>query len=131
MQAATLLERPARALSWPGRALSGVVIAFLVFDGVIHFLHPAPVVDAFTQLGFPLRLSVALGVIELFCTALYTIPRTAFIGALLLTAYLGGAVAIQIRAESAWFPDTFPVIVGALLWAGLALRDPQVRRLFV
>jgi hypothetical protein len=131
MQAATLVDRPARALSWPGRVLSGIVIAFMVFDGVIHILHPAPVVDAFTQLAFPLRLSIALGVIELLCTVLYAIPRTAFIGALLLTAYLGGAVAVQLRAESAWFPDIFPVIVGALLWAGLALRDRQVRRLFV
>lgn len=131
MQAATFVDEPVRTISWPGRILSGLVIAFMIFDGVAHLLRPAPVVDAFNQLGFPLRLSIALGVIELLCTALYAIPRTAFIGALLLTAYLGGAVATQIRAESAWFPDIFPMIVGALLWLGLALRDAQVRRLFV
>ena len=131
MQAATLVDRPARGVSWSGRALRGIVIAFMLFDGVIHILRPAPVADAFTQLGVPLRFSIGLGVIELLCTVVYAIPRTAFIGALLLTAYLGGAVATQIRAGSAWFPDIFPVIVAALLWAGLALRDPQVRRLFV
>ena len=126
---ATFVNRATATVSWPGRVLSGLVVAFMVFDGVIHIAKPAPVVEAFAQLGYPLRLSVGLGVLELVFTLLYAIPRTAFIGALLLTAYLGGAVATQLRIDAGWFPTIFPVIVAALLWTGLALRDPRVRHL--
>lgn len=129
MQAATLASRQTRTGSWFGRVISGLAVAFMVFDGVIHMLKPAPVVDAFSQLGVPLRLSVGLGVVELICTALYVIPRTAFIGALLLTAYLGGAIATQLRAGAGWFPTIFPVVIAALVWGGLALREPRVRGL--
>ena len=129
MYAAALSNQGARTTSWTGRALSTLVVLFMVFDGVLHIAKPAPVVDAFAQLGFPLRYSVALGVIELLCTALYAIPRTSVIGAVLLTGYLGGAIATQLRIEAGWFPLIFPVIVGALLWGGLALRDARVRAL--
>lgn len=129
MQAAAIVNRPLRTISWSGRVISGVVVAFMVFDGAIHVLKPAPVIDAFAQLGVPIRLSVGLGILELVCTALYAIPRTAFVGALLLTAYLGGAIATQLRAGAGWFPTIFPVIVAALLWSGLALRDADVSRL--
>ena len=128
---ATFVNRPTATVSWPGRVLSGLVVAFIVFDGVIHIAKPAPVVEAFAQLGYPLRLSVGLGVLELVFTLLYAIPRTAFIGALLLTAYLGGAIATQLRVDAGWFPTVFPVIVAALLWTGLALRDPRIRQLAV
>jgi hypothetical protein len=126
---ATVVNRATAPVSWAGRILSGFVIAFIVFDGVIHVLKPAAVVEAFTQLGYPLRLSVGLGVLELFFTLLYAIPRTAFIGALLLTGYLGGAIATQLRVGAGWFPTIFPVIIAALLWTGLALRDARVRGL--
>lgn len=126
---ATFVNRATATVSWPGRVLSGLVVAFMVFDGVIHIAKPAPVVEAFAQLGYPLRLSVGLGVLELVFTLLYAIPRTAFIGALLLTAYLGGAIATQLRIDAGWFPTIFPVVVAALLWTGLALRDPRVRHL--
>jgi len=126
---ASVVNRAATTVSWPGRILSAFVAAFMVFDGVIHVLEPAPVVEAFTQLGYPLRLSVGLGVLELIFTLLYAIPRTAFIGALLLTGYLGGAIATQLRVGAGWFPTIFPIIIAALLWTGLALRDPRVRGL--
>jgi DoxX-like family len=126
---ATFVNRTASTISWPGRVLSALVVAFISFDGVIHIARPAPVVEAFAQLGYPLRLSIGLGVLELILTLLYAIPRTAFLGGLLLTAYLGGAVATQLRIDAGWFPSIFPVIVGALLWTGLALRDPRVREL--
>jgi len=126
---ATFVNRATATVSWPGRVLSALVVAFMAFDGVIHVLKPAPVADAFTQLGWPLRLSIGLGVLELIFTMLYAIPRTAFVGALLLTAYLGGAVATQLRVGAGWFPTIFPVIVAALLWTGLALRDSRVRAL--
>lgn len=126
---ATYVNRATATVSWPGRVLSALVVAFIVFDGVIHIAKPAPVVEAFAQLGYPLRLSVGLGVLELVFTLLYAVPRTAFIGALLLTAYLGGAIATQLRVDAGWFPTIFPVIVAALLWTGLALRDPRIRHL--
>lgn len=127
MHAASLVDRPVREVSWTGRTLSTLVVAFLIFDGVIHVLAPAPVVDAFAQLGVPLRLSLGIGVVELICIALYAIPRTAFFGALLLTGYLGGAIATQLRAGAGWFPTVFPLLIAVLLWGGLALRDPRVR----
>ena len=126
---ATFVNRTATTISWPGRVLSALVVAFMAFDGIIHIARPAPVVDAFAQLGYPLRLSIGLGVLELVFTLLYAIPRTSFLGALLLTAYLGGAVATQLRVDAGWFPSIFPVLVGALLWSGLALRNPRVREL--
>lgn len=126
---ATFVNRATATVSWPGRILSALVVAFIVFDGIIHIAKPAPVVEAFAQLGYPLRLSVGLGVLELVFTLLYAIPRTAFVGALLLTAYLGGAIATQLRIDAGWFPTIFPVIVAALLWTGLALRDPRLRAL--
>jgi hypothetical protein len=126
---ATFVNRTAGTVSWPGRILTGLAAAFMAFDGIIHIAKPAAVVEAFAQLGYPLRLSVGLGVLELVFTLLYVIPRTAFIGALLLTAYLGGAIATQLRIDAGWFPTIFPVIVAALLWTGLALRDARVRNL--
>ena len=127
MQSATLVNHSTRTASWTGRALSALVVAFLVFDGVIHILKPAPVVEAFARLGYPLGAAVTLGVLELAFTALYVIPRTAALGAVLLSAYLGGAVATQLRAGSGWFEVIFPVIIGALVWGGLALRDARIR----
>ena len=129
MHSATLVSESARSTSWTGRILSGLVAAFMLFDGIIHVLIPAPVVDAFAQLGVPLRLSIGIGIVELVCTALYAVPRTSVMGALLLTAYLGGAVATQVRAGANWFPTVFPVLVAVLLWSGLALRDARVRSL--
>ena len=80
-----------------GQLMSALVALFMVFDSVIHILRIAPVVDGFAQLGYPLSVAVPLGILGLFITALYVIPRTAPIGAMLLTAYLGGATAAQVR----------------------------------
>jgi len=129
MPAAALVNHSVRTTSWTGRGLSTFVVLFMIFDGVIHVLKPAPVVDAFAQLGYPLGASVTLGILELAFTALYAIPRTAALGAVLLSAYLGGAVATQLRAGAGWFPTIFPVLIGAILWAGIALRDARVRAL--
>jgi hypothetical protein len=120
-----------KATSWSGRVLAGLVILFMIFDGVSHVLVPTPVVDAFAQLGFPLHLSVGLGILELVCVALFAIPRTSILGALLLTAYYGGAIATQVRAGSAWFPSIFPALMGALLWTSVVLRDVRVRTLLL
>jgi hypothetical protein len=82
-------------------------------------------VDATTKLGYPAGLGVAIGVIELVCLVAYLIPRTAIVGAILLTGFLGGATATQARVEDPWF--AFPIVVGAMVWAALYLRDPRVR----
>ncbi|HSQ33078.1 MAG TPA: DoxX family protein [Gemmatimonadaceae bacterium] len=110
------------AAVWAGRIVSALVALFMTMDAVTHLLKPQPVVTAFGQLGLPLELSVPIGLLALACTALYLIPRTSLLGAVLLTGYLGGAVAIQARAASATFPTIFPVVVGVLAWGGLALR---------
>jgi hypothetical protein len=111
-----------------GRVLSGLGILFMVFDGVIHIMKVQPVVDAFAQLGYPISTAVTLGVIELVCVALYAYRRTSILGAILLTGYLGGAIATQVRIEAPLFGNTlFPVYMGVILWGGLYLRDALVR----
>lgn len=115
---------------WTGRIISGMVIAFMLFDGVIHLTKIAPAVKAFQELGWPISLSVVLGIIELACVLIYLLPRTAVIGAILLTGYLGGAAVTHLRVGSSLFGETlFPVYVGILVWAGLYLREPRLRRL--
>jgi hypothetical protein len=116
------------AAIWTGRVLSGLGILFIVFDGVIHVMRIQPVVDAFAELGYPLSTAVTLGVIELVSIALYAFQRTSILGAILLTGYLGGAVATQARVEAPLFGNTlFPVYMGLILWGGLYLRDALVR----
>lgn len=102
----------------------------MAFDGTIHVLRIAPVVAAFGQLGYPLGVSATLGLIELICVALYLWRRTSVLGAVLLTGYLGGAIATQVRVGAPLFSTTlFPVYVALLLWGGLYLRDERVSSL--
>jgi hypothetical protein len=111
-----------------GQVISLVVTAFLLFDAVIHMLAIGPVVESFRELGFPAGQALPIGIVELACLALYAVPRTSVLGAVLLTGYLGGAVCAHFRAESPLFSTTlFPVYVGIAVWAGLYLRDARVR----
>jgi DoxX-like family len=124
------LEAPTSALVWLGRVLSGLAIAFLLFDGLIKLPPIQPVIDTLQALGFipSTGLARGLGVLCLFCTALYAIPRTSLLGAILLTGYLGGAMAIQIRVGNPVFSHIlFGTYVGLLLWAGLLIRNDKVR----
>jgi len=115
---------------WAGRILSGLVVLFLIPDAIIKFIKPAPVVDAFVHLGLPLSSSVTLGILLLVCTVLYAIPRTSVLGAILLTAYLGGAVATHLRVGDPLFSHVlFPTYLGVLLWLGLYLREERLRAL--
>ncbi|CAN5481434.1 DoxX family protein [soil metagenome] len=115
---------------WAGRIVSGLAAVFLTFDGAIKLSHVQSVADAHRQLGIPMHLAPAIGVIELACLALYLVPRSAVLGAVLLTGYLGGAVAIHMRLEDPLVSHTlFPIYVGVLCWVGLYLRDPRVRAL--
>jgi hypothetical protein len=116
---------------WTGWVISGLIVAFMMFDAVAKLVKPAPVIAAFARTGWPVELSVTLGVILLTCTVLYVIPQTAMLGAVLLTAYLGGAVATNLRLENPLFSNTlFPVYFGVLLWVGLWLRDGRVGSVF-
>jgi DoxX-like protein len=117
------------ATRWIGLALSAVPALFLAVDGVMKLFKPAVVVETTVQLGFPEPVILPLGVVLLACTALYVVPRTSVLGAILLTGYLGGAVATHVRVQDGAFPMVFPVIIGALLWGGLVLRDPRLAAL--
>lgn len=113
---------PARL--WSGRVLTGLAALFFAFDGVTKVLRIAPVLEASRELGVPESSIVGIGVLLLACTALYCVPRTAILGAILLVGYLGGAIAIQVRAGSATFPIVFALTFGVIVWGGLLLRRP-------
>ena len=129
------LESPTLPLSssaarWSGRVLTGIPVAFMLFDATVKFTHIPAVAEASLKLGWPTHLNPLLGVVILGCLALYLSPRTAALGATLFTGYLGGAVAIHLRVGDPLATHTlFPVYVGALFWAGLVLRDGRVRAL--
>ena len=112
---------------WTGRIISGWMVAFLLFDGGVKVMKVQGAVEATVRLGYPARLVLAIGIAELACTILYVIPRTSILGTILLTGYLGGATATQVRLEDPWF--FFPIVIGALVWLGLYLRDPRLREL--
>jgi hypothetical protein len=115
---------------WVGRVLSGLVVLFLIPDGIFKVVKPAPVVEAFAHVGLPLTLANTLGIILLLCTAIYVFPRTSVLGAILLTGYLGGAVATHLRVGDPLFSHIlFPTYLGVLLWLGLYLRDSRLRAL--
>jgi DoxX-like family len=114
---------------WAGRIMSWLPALFLLVDGVMKLIKPAAVVEATVKLGYPESVILGLGVVLLVCTLLYLIPRTCVLGAILLTGYLGGAVATHVRVGEGWFSILFPVIFGALLWGGLYLRDERLRQL--
>ena len=115
-----------KARLWTGRILSGLTVLFMLFDAVGKFMMPRQVVEAFSRLGFPTSLGPAIGIILLAATILYAIPRTAVLGAISITGFLGGAVAIQMRAGSPLFETVFPILFGAIAWAGIYLREPRL-----
>ena len=111
-----------------GRILSGIAVLFLLVDGVAKLLQVQPVIDGTLQLGYPRDIVFSLGVILLSCLLAYIVPRTSVLGALLLTGYLGGAVATHARLEHPLFSHTlFPIYVGLFIWGGLVLRDARLR----
>jgi uncharacterized membrane protein YphA (DoxX/SURF4 family) len=115
-----------KKMLWTGRIVSAVPVLMLVLSGVMKFVKPPMVLEGFVHLGLPEKLAFGLGGLELLCTALYLIPRTAVLGAILLTGYLGGAIVSHLRVGDAFIG---PFIFGALIWAGLYLRDKRVRAL--
>lgn len=120
------------ALLWTGRILSGVVIVFLLMDAGMKLVPMQPVTETMTNLGFVTTPTLArgLGMLLLICTALYALRRTSVLGAILLTGYLGGAMAIQLRAGNPIFSHIlFGAYLGAMLWAGLLIRNKELREM--
>jgi len=116
---------------WTGWIISGLVALFMVFDAGGKFAKPAPVVEAFARTGWPIELSSTVGAILLACTVIYLIPQSTVLGAILLTGYLGGAVATNLRLQNPLLTHTlFPAYLGILVWVGLWLREPRVGSVF-
>jgi hypothetical protein len=125
----TSLPIPASRL-WTGRVLTAIPILFLTFDGASKVMNVAPVREAMAQLGYSPDAGVGIGIILLACVALYAIPRSAVLGAILLTGYLGGAIATHVRVGNPLFSHTlFPIYIAAMVWGGLYLRDARLRAL--
>lgn len=121
---------PARWRQRVGWTLSGLMILFMLFDGVAKLALERHVVAATAGIGFPFGSIRPIGIICLTCTLLYAVPRTSLLGAILLTAYLGGATASKVRIEDPLFSSVlFGVYLGVLVWGGLYLRDDRVRAL--
>jgi hypothetical protein len=131
MMTATMATPKAARKPWPSYILSGLVVAFLLMDSVIHIMGIPAVAEASLKLGYPVNAWLPLGLVELACLALYVYPRTSVLGAVLLTGYLGGAIAIHVRVADPLFTHIlFPVYLGFMLWGGLYLRDERVQALF-
>lgn len=115
---------------WTARIMSLLVIVFLLFDGITKVFKESHVIEAFNRLGIPVGLAPDIGIVVLVCAIVYAIPRSAILGAVLITGLLGGAVATHVRAGSPAFEAfVFPVMMGALTWIPLWLRDVRVRAL--
>jgi hypothetical protein len=112
---------------WTGRVLSTLSGLFMLFDGIIHIAQPPIVIQSFQQQGYPLQIIFPLALVELVCVLLYIIPRSALLGAILLTGYLGGAVDYNVRAGNPFSEILFPVSIAIALWAGLYLRSQKLR----
>jgi hypothetical protein len=117
----------ARKQLWAGRIVTGLTTLFMLMDGVMKVVKPAPVVEASGKLGFPEATLSGIGFALIVCTLLYAIPRSSVFGAMLLTGYLGGAVASQVRAGSGSVELVFPILFAVLVWGGLWLRDGRMR----
>jgi hypothetical protein len=108
---------------WTGRILGGIAIAFLTFDAIIKLVRLGPAVTGTVELGYPASVVFGIGLVEILCVIAYAIPRTAIVGAVLLTGYFGGAIATHVRAGSPMATHVlFPIYVSAFIWGALALR---------
>ncbi len=122
---------PSKTARNTGYVLTALFALFMLMDAGMKFTHAAAVIDANNQLEFPLRLVPAIGVLALVLLALYLIPRTAVLGAILFTGYFGGAIALQLRVDNPLFSHTlFPIYIALFLWGGLWLRNPVLREIF-
>ena len=114
---------------WAGRILTALTAPFMLLDGVMKIAKPPQVLEANIRLAYPVSTLTGIGIALIVCTLIYLIPRTSILGAVLLTGYLGGAVASNVRAGSGWFETIFPALFAVLIWIGLCLRDRRLRSL--
>jgi DoxX-like family len=128
MQTSAELSSVSKVRPWLGAGLTGLVVLFLAFDGITKVIRVAPVVEACQKMGIGPDLAVGIGLLLLACTALYATAKTAVLGAILLTGYLGGAAATHVIVRSGIFPTTFAIGFGVLVWTGLILREPRLVR---
>ena len=126
MQLGTQAGPVSKGRLWTGRIISAVVVLFLLFDSITKVMKVRAVIEASAQLGYPANTIFTIGIILLVCTVFYIIPRTAVLGAILLTGYLGGAVAANLRIGSAMFNTFFPIVFAALAWTGIFLRESRL-----
>ena len=126
MQATTPPMAVSKAARWTGWVMSVLPCLLLVFSAVMKLVHPPPLDEGFTHLGLPVSLAFGLGILELGCTVVYLIPRTAVLGAILLTGYLGGAILTHLRVGDPYYTQ---IILGVVIWGGLYLRDSRLRAL--
>src|SRR5262249_23940336 len=124
---AAIATSDSKTMLWTGRILSALPALFLLLVGAMKLVKPEFGVKATVELGYPESVIPVLGMVLVACTVVYLIPQIAVLGAILLTGYLGGAVATHVRFGNELFPIIFPVIVGALLWGGPCLRDQRLR----
>lgn len=117
---------PGKGALWGGRIASGLVAFALTMSAIMKISKAPPVIEGFTKFGFPEGTIRPIGIVELACVVLYLVPKTRLFGAILVTAYLGGAVVTHVRAGE---PFVTPIVLGILAWAGLTLRDPRLRDL--
>jgi DoxX-like protein len=127
MRSSTKHSQVSPKVLWAGRIISALAVLFLLFDGVQKLLETSEVVDITVRLGYPESIIVNLGIVLIASTVIYMIPRTTVLGAILLTGYLGGAVATHVRTDGPLFSIVFPVILGLLIWGGPYLRDKRLR----
>jgi hypothetical protein len=126
MQSDTQTAPVSKKLLWAGYIISALPVLMLLFSGVMKLVKPAPVVEGFVRLGYPESLALGIGIVELACAALYVIPQTSVLGAILLTGYLGGATATHLRIGEPFFA---PIVLGVMVWGGLFFRDARLRAL--
>ncbi len=124
---ASLTVSSSKTSLWASRIMRGIPVLFLLFDGGYKLFNPAPVAESFAALGYPDGMAFGLGLLLIICTVLYAIPRTAVLGAILLTGYLGGAIASHLRVGDPPFSLIFALSIAALVWGGLYLSDERVR----
>jgi hypothetical protein len=123
-------ESTSNAMRWMGWGITGLMVLFMLFDGISKLALEHHVVEATTKIGYPVDTIRPLGAVLLVCTVLYAIPRTAIFGAILLTGYLGGAIASKVRIEDPLFSSVlFGVYFSILVWGGLYLRNKRLRSL--
>ncbi len=126
MQTGAQTAPVSKTMLWAGLLVSTLPVLVLLLSAVMKLVKPAPVVEGFAHLGWADSLALSLAILELACTLVYVIPQTAVLGAVLLTGYLGGATATHVRVGDPFYG---PIILGALVWLGLFLRDARLRAL--